>query len=162
MEWFIMENPIEMEDLGVPLFSETSRWQRLMWFCVLNKTSGFFCVYMCILFCLLKIWVFVPHSSFRFFPPIHRLVENFGKGRLESESRRLKPGGIIWSTFQTTWWISKRKQAMHQKIQRHFCWFVHLKTIKVPLKKYPSNWKNMEWYSPTFRVKKKTCSEICI
>ena len=30
MEWFIIEDPIEMEDLGVPLFLETPIWISLL------------------------------------------------------------------------------------------------------------------------------------
>ena len=30
--WFIMENPIKMDNLGIPLFSETPRWWQLNYF----------------------------------------------------------------------------------------------------------------------------------
>ena len=48
--WFIMENPIKMDDLGVPLFLETPKCLFLLsvffaaypWLCMLNKMFGRF------------------------------------------------------------------------------------------------------------------------
>ena len=50
--WFVMENPIKMDDLGVPLFSETSK---SVFFCSAGtKTIHRFCWHFC--------WV-VPKSN---------------------------------------------------------------------------------------------------
>ena len=49
--WFIMENPIKMDDLRVPLFSETLTYMEMQT-CSLTKNNGFF--------------LFIPNKTFRF------------------------------------------------------------------------------------------------
>ena len=39
--WFIMEHPIKMDDLGVPLFSDTSIWRQMCPLCVSNFMNPF-------------------------------------------------------------------------------------------------------------------------
>lgn len=116
-----------------------------------KKTSGLFFV------CLFCCWnseflCKIPDSVF--FPPIHRLVENVGKGRLESESQRLKPGGIIWSTFQTTRWISKRKTSHAPKNPKAFLLICSSKSNQSPSEKISFKLEKYGMIFPQFQSEK--------
>ena len=57
--WFIMEIPIKMDDLGVPLFLETSIYK---FFCPVVLSCLFFFVFFCLLlFLIFQISLFFQH-----------------------------------------------------------------------------------------------------
>ena len=59
--WLIMENPIKMDDLGVPLFSETSIWyQKVTRSCWWLQGFGVIGLDTWIIFIIFGIWRLIP------------------------------------------------------------------------------------------------------